>query len=94
MTNKTISIRFRVQFAQVSFQKAEIVQAASESAISFFFPKNSRVEFNFKLIEKNRMIDYCRLHSEQRRYLRQQHARQPTGRTLYRPILVEAKRSC
>ena len=51
-------IRFRVQFGinlhEWVFQKAEIVRAASASA----FLKNSQVQINFKLNEKNRIITY------------------------------------
>ena len=54
-------MRFRVQLGvnlhEGVFQKAEIVRAASASAI-FSFLKNSQVQINSKLNEKNRMITY------------------------------------
>ena len=51
-----IKYQFGINLREWAFQKSEIARAASASAISLF--KNSQVQINSKLNEKNRMITY------------------------------------
>ena len=50
-------VQFGINLHEWVFQKAEIARAASASGISAFL-KNSQVQINSKLNEKNRMITY------------------------------------